>query len=206
MRKHKILLSVVIFFFSMLTFAVAKADSSNPVAMLQSVADNMIAGLRSNQANLHNKPQIVYGLAYKYVVPAADLSEMSKRVLPPHIWNSASNAQRAQFQAAFTKTLIRTYATALTAYSDQTIQFFPIRGNYQGAHSIVVNSQISSSESSPIRVSYQLVHNGARWKLIDLSVEGVSMLESFRAQFSDILSQGNMNQLLQRMNEHNSRG
>lgn len=205
MQKYRMFLNVFILVFGLLSFATANADG-NPAVMLQQVADKMIDGLRSNQATLKTKPQIVYSLAYKYVVPNADLTEMSKRVLPSHIWNSATAAQRKEFQGEFTKTLIRTYATALTSYSDQKIKFYPIRGGYAGAKSIVVNSQIVSSETSPIRVSYQLVNNGGKWKLIDLSVEGVSMLESFRAQFSDILSQGSMNQLLQRMEQHNRRG
>lgn len=203
MRMQKILANVVVIFLSL--FAVVAYAEGSPVAMLQSSADHMIAGLKSNQATIKTKPQIVYNLAYKYIVPNADLAEMSRRVVPPHIWNSATSAQRVQFEAAFTKTLIRTYATALTAYSNQSIKFYPVRGGYAGARSVVVNSQIVSPESSPIRVSYQLINANGRWKLIDLSVEGVSMLESFRAQFSDILSQGNMNQLLQRMHQHNNR-
>lgn len=176
---------------------------SNPTALLKSVADQMIAGLRSNQATLKTKPQIVYNLAYRYVVPHAALNEMARRVLSPTTWNNATPAQRAAFQKEFTLTLIRTYASALTAYRDQTVKFFPVRGSY--GSTVTVDSEIESSESHPIRVSYRLIRAGGSWKLLDLSVEGVSMLESFRSQFADILSQGSMQQLLQRMSDHNRR-
>lgn len=49
------------------------------------------------------------------------------------------------------------------------------------------------------------MRTGNSWRLFDMSVEGVSMLESFRSQFSDILAQGNMQQLLQRLSQHNTR-
>ena len=64
-----------------------------------------------------------------------------------------------------------------------------------------VASEITSQNNSnlSIHMSYRLIKNGAVWRLIDLSVEGVDMLESFRAQFADILSRGNMSQLLQKM-------
>lgn len=192
----------LILFSGFVSLAYAEGD---PVVLLQSVADNMIRSLKENQATLKSKPQIVYNLAYRYVVPNAALTVMSKRVLPPQTWNNASLAQREQFQKQFTTTLIRTYASSLSAYKDQTVRFYPVRGGYQGRNSVTVESEINSSENQPIRVSYRLVRVSGSWKLMDLSVEGVSMLESFRAQYADILSQGSMSQLLQRMSSHNSR-
>lgn len=189
-------------FFILSCFAVV-AYANDPVSMLQSVANNMISGLKANQATLKSKPQIVYSLAYKYVVPNSAISEMAKRVLPPQTWNSATPAQREQFQKQFTTTLIRTYASSLTAYKDQTVRFYPVRGG--SGNTVTVDSDILSSENQPIRVTYRLIRVGGSWKLIDLSVEGVSMLESFRAQYADILSQGSMDQLLQRMSSHNNR-
>lgn len=205
MRTNKLLLTFLIFTLSWFTCMTTYAQSTqgDPVGLLRYIANNMIAGLKTNKATLKSKPQIVYGLAYKYVVPYADLTEMSKRVLPPQIWNSATPAQRVQFQKEFTKTLIRTYASALTSYQDQVITFFPVRGS-QGK-SVAVNSEISGSQGQPIQVSYRLLRVGSVWRLYDMSVEGVSMLDSFREQFSDMLAQGNMQQLLQRLSGHNSR-
>ncbi len=188
-----------------LTAPVNAAGSGDPVALLQSIANNMINSLRQNQATIKSKPQVVYNLAYKYVVPYANMDEMSRRVLPPQVWNNATPAQREQFKKEFTRTLIRTYASALSSYKDQTVKFYPIRGGYEGKNTVEVNGKIESSERPAINVSYRLVKTGGSWQLFDLSVEGVAMLDSFRSQFSDILSQGNMQQLLQRMSSHNTR-
>ena len=207
MKKNNLILLLIIFFmgYISITHAQSAAIQSNPILLLQYIANNMIAGLKANKATLKSKPQIVYRLAYQYVVPYASLSEMSKRVLPPAVWNHATPDERARFQKEFTTTIIRTYASALTSYQDQTIRFFPIRGQYQHAGTVEVMSEIESSESSSVRVSYRLIRMGNVWRLYDMSVEGVSMLESFRAQFSSILSQGNMSQLLQKMAAHNNR-
>lgn len=207
MRINKIILSFLIITFGWLTCIsyTQAASQSDPIGLLQYIADNMIAGLKTNKATLKTKPQVVYQLAYKYVVPYAALPEMAKSVLPPSVWNSSTPAQRQQFQREFTKTLIRTYASALTSYEDQTVRFFPIRGGYQGLSTVEVNSEISGSNSDPIRVSYRLTRVGGAWRLFDLSVEGVSMLESFRSQYSDILSSGSMDELLRRMTQHNVR-
>jgi phospholipid transport system substrate-binding protein len=184
--------------------ATARAASDDPVQLLQGVANQMIQGLKAHQSELKSNPQIAYNLANEYVVPHADLAEMSRRVLPPAVWNGATPAQRAQFQKEFTSTLVRTYASSLTAYQDQTVQFYPIRGGYAGQNLIEVKSQITSpSSNQPITVNYRLIRAGSDWKIVDLSVDGVDMLDSFRAQFADILAQKNMDQLLEQMASHN---
>jgi phospholipid transport system substrate-binding protein len=201
--RNKIILSFFIVLFGWFTSALSYAQG-DPVALLRHVADNMIAGLKAHQATLKTKPETVYSLAYQYVVPFADLTEMSKRVLPPPVWNNASSVQRKAFEKAFTTKVIRTYASALTNYKDQTIKFYPVRGG-TGGNTLEVSSDIMSSQSQPIHVTYRLIRKGSSWKLYDMSVEGVDMLESFRAQFADILSQANIDQLLQRLNGHNKR-
>ena len=185
----------------------ASAPEKDPVQLLQFIADNMIRGLKQNHATLKSNPQIVYNLADRYIIPYADLPIMSQRVVPPTVWNGATPAQREAFQKAFTKTLVRTYASALTAYKDQTIKFFPVRGGVAGKTNIEVSSEIDSQNggSQPINVTYRLIQKNTVWRLIDLSVDGVDMLESFRAQFADILSRGNMEKLLQQMAAHNSK-
>lgn len=185
--------------------SVAYAQGGDPVNLLQHIADNMIQGLKANKATLKTKPGIVYSLARRYVVPYADLAEMSRRVLPRNIWNNASSAERAQFQREFTTLLIRTYASALTAYQDQVVKFYPVRGGYQGRSTVEVASVIQSSSTQSIQVTYRLIRSGGGWKLVDMSVEGVSLIESFRSQFSDILSSGSMRDLLNRLNSHNRR-
>lgn len=205
MIRNKIIFMFMTIALGWMTIAtpVSAAPSGDPVSLLQYIANNMIAGLKSNKATLKSKPGIVYNLAYKYVVPYANLNEMSKRVLPPRIWNSATPEQKQKFQQLFTKTVIRTYASALTNYEDQSIKFYPIRG--AAGNTVEVRSQIVSSQNQPISVTYRLVRTSAGWRLFDMSVEGVSMLGSFRAQFADILSQGNMNSLLNRLSGHTSR-
>jgi len=204
MQITKIINGFFIAMFAMLVCFVSPVQAgSDPVSMLQNIANNMIRELKANKATLKTKPQIVYNLAYRYVIPYADMDEMSKRVLSPAEWNSATPAQRSQFKKQFTRLLIRTYASGLTAYQDQTVEFYPVRGSY--GNTVEVNSEIKSSDTSPISVTYRLIREGGGWRLYDMSVEGVSLIESFRSQFADILSQGNMADLLARMGSHNSR-
>jgi phospholipid transport system substrate-binding protein len=206
MRVNKTIGIVLLMTFAWLasvsTFVLA--GSADPVNLLQSIADNMIRELKANKATLKSKPQIVYKLAYRYVVPHADMPEMSKRVLSPQVWDQATPEQRSRFQKQFTTLLIRTYASALTSYQDQTIKFYPVRGDYQSMSSVEVSSDIVSPSSDPVHVTYRMLRVGGSWELYDMSVEGVSLIESFRSQFADILATGNMEVLLSRMTNHNT--
>jgi phospholipid transport system substrate-binding protein len=204
MKKY--LLSVLSFLcmsLAILTTSVQAAGDS-PIDMLQSVADQMIAGLKQHQTTLTENPSLVYSLATKVIVPHADLNEMSKRVLPPKAWNNATSSQRQQFEKEFTTLLVRTYASALAQYKDETVKFFPIRGGYQGKSNVRVNSQIVRTNGPAISVIYSVVSSSSGWKLYDMTVEGVSMLESFRSQFADQLARGDITSLINVLKEHNS--
>jgi phospholipid transport system substrate-binding protein len=189
---------------ALLMTATPALAGGDPVAELNGIADQLINKLKENKTNLRENPQLVYSLADHIVVPHADISEMSKRVLPPNIWNSASSSQRSRFEAAFTNLLVHTYASALANYNDQTVHFFPVRGGYAGKSTVQVNSKIERPDGPPITVNYRMVLRGSDWKLFDISVEGISMLESFRSQFADQLAQGNIDALITKLTSHNS--
>jgi len=202
-RVHKslslVLIAILFSFFSLTAQAV-----TNPVNELNSIANQLINQLKKNKTAIKENPQLVYSLADSIIVPYADIEEMSRRVLPPSIWNKADSAQRSKFKSAFTSLLVHTYASALANYNDQTIQFYPVRGGYEGKSSVQVMSQIERTDGPSVPVTYRLVLKGSSWRLYDLSVEGISMLESFRSQFADQLTQGNIDALIQRLQEHNS--
>ena len=184
--------------------ATASFAASDPVNELNSIANQLIAKLKENQTTLKDNPSLVYSLANDIVIPHADIDVMAKRVLPPKVWNSATPSQRSRFESAFSTLLVHTYASALANYNDQTIHFFPVRGGYAGKSNVQVNSSIERSDGPSIAVNYRLVWVGSEWKLYDLSVEGVSMLESFRSQFADQLAQGDIEALINKLSSHNS--
>lgn len=182
----------------------ARANDNDPIDMLQSIANRMVDSLKANKATLKSNPGKSYSLAYQIIVPHADIQEMSKRVLPSQVWNNATANQRTKFENEFTKLLVRTYASALSDYENQTIKFLPLRGGHQGKSNISVSSQITRSDGSPLMVSYSLISQSSGWKVYDMTVEGISLLESFRSQFADKLSQGSMDTLIVELEKHNA--
>ncbi|MDR3477584.1 MAG: ABC transporter substrate-binding protein [Gammaproteobacteria bacterium] len=201
MKKGFYLALVTLFASAMMSVSIAASD---PVNMLNSVANQLIAKLKANQTTIKTNPSLVYSFANQIVVPHADIDVMAKKVLPPQIWNGATAEQRSRFKREFTTLLVHTYASALANYTDQTVKFFPIRGGYQGRSTVQVSSEIERPDGPPVSVSYSLLMAGSQWKLYDMSVEGVSMLESFRSQFADQLSRGDMESVIKLLGSHNS--
>jgi phospholipid transport system substrate-binding protein len=191
-------------FLLLLAFGVTAFAQPSPIPMLQSTSDQMIAALQQNKASL-NKPGVVYGLTRRILLPHVDTAGMARSVLGKDVWAGATSAQRQRFTDQFIMLLIRTYSAAFAAYTNEKVQFMPLRGDISGQTFTEAESQIIRQGGPAVSVSYRLVLQKGQWKLYDFSVDGVSMIESFRSQFADQLSQGNLDGLIQQLTQHNAR-
>lgn len=193
MNRIKTAIVLVMMICSMTIFA-----SSSPIPMLKSTSDNIINTLEVNKAALAGNPQIIYSAVKKFLLPQVDVMGMSRSVLGRSAWNKASKSERNAFAKSFTDLVIRTYASPLAQYSNETVKFLPIRGTVDKRF-IRVNSVIIRSNGKNIPLSYSLVSKKGQWKIYDLSVEGVSLLQSFRSQFAQVLQNSDMQSLLSQM-------
>lgn len=181
----------------------AMAANSDPLAMLQETSNQMIETLKQNKTTIKTNPQYVENLARQILIPNVDVATMSKLALGRDAWTKATQAQREQFTQQFVTLLIRTYSTALASYTNQSIQFMPIRGGVQGKTRVQVYSKIIQPGGPAIPVNYSLILRGNAWKVYDMSVDGVSLVQSFKSQFASEIAQGGINGLLNSLKQHN---
>lgn len=194
---------LMVFVMSMACMQMMLAQSS-PIPMLEQSAKGIIATLKENKANLKNNPGIIYKAVETNLLPQVDVIGMSRSVLGRQAWTKASPAERTQFAQAFTQLVIRTYSSPLAKYSDETVQFLPLRGSVDNRF-VRVNSVIVRSEGKNIPLTYSLVSKDGQWKVYDLSVEGVSLLQSFRSQFAQALQNSNVTEVIKTM-QRNQKG
>lgn len=199
MRFLKAIVILTCLFFSSVMAADEAAKS-----MLKQSADNILVVLKQNQGKLKSNPEIIYQAVRQNFLPNVDVAGMSRSVLGRAAWNQATPAQRKQFAHEFTRLVIRTYASPLAEYSGETIRFLPSRAEAKGRFTRV-NSVILRSNGQRIPLSYSLVRKGSQWKVYDLSVEGVSLLQSFRSQFAQALQGSNIAGLILKLQEQNSK-
>ncbi len=173
---------------------------SSPVPMLENSATQIIDTLKKNKSSLKTNHQIVYQAIEHYLLPNVDVNGMSRSVLGRQAWSKATAAEKKDFTQAFTQLVIRTYASPLSEYSGETVTFLPLKGSLDSRF-IRVSSIISRPSGQRIPLSYNLVSKNGEWKIYDLSVEGVSLLQSFRSQFGQVLQNSTMHDLIAQMQQ-----
>jgi phospholipid transport system substrate-binding protein len=219
--KHYFVLGILLI--SNLSFAAdtapnTQSTSSNkvidPVKMLNDSAQETIVQIKQVRAQLKtpdNAPTpfpAVYKIINLYLLPEVDLAAISERTLG-RTFNQATLAEQHHFMEAYKTLLINTYGVVLAQYKDLKVQFFKVRGGYQDLNQVNVNSQFIFTDRDPIKITYTLIldkkDSKIPWKVIDMSVEGVSLLESFKSQFIGEIQKGGMKQLLETLDTHNKK-
>ncbi|WP_342147446.1 ABC transporter substrate-binding protein [Rickettsiella endosymbiont of Aleochara curtula] len=177
---------------------------SSPVELLQNTSNQLISALQRNQATLKTKPQIVYGIVNQILLPHVDVMSMSSKALGREAWLRATPRQKQAFARQFVTLLIRTYSSALAQYTNERVNFLPLRGDYNNQSRVQVNSVIVRESGPSINLSYRMMRVGGQWMLYDFSVDGVSIIESFRSQFVEELQHSGIDGLISKLAEHNN--
>jgi phospholipid transport system substrate-binding protein len=119
-------------------------------------------------------------------------------------WRKATPEQQDRLQEEFKLLLIRTYSGALTQISDQTVEVKPLRGA-SDEKNLVVQTEVKG-KGDPLQLDYRLEKTpgeGAGWKIFDLNVMGIWLVENYRAQFSKEINAGGMDGLIKSLSERN---
>lgn len=177
---------------------------SSPIELLQNTSNQLISDLQRNQATLKTNPQVVYRIVNQILLPHVDVMSMSSKALGRDAWLRATPSQKQAFAQQFVTLLIRTYSSALAQYTNERVNFLPMRGDYNSQSRVQVNSVIVRESGPSINLSYRLIRVGDQWMLYDFSVDGVSIIESFRSQFVGELQSGGIDGLITKLAQHNN--
>ncbi len=188
--------------FGIATQVLAQED---PDLMLKRVTQEMISALKQDDKDLKSNPNKIYPIIERILVPHIDWDAMAHWVVGRNAWSRASDAQRARFSKEFKDLLVRTYASTLRAYNNQTIEYLPIRGGIQGKNRVQVSSLIRENGREPIKVTYRMGKQGDTWLVYDITIEGISLLKGFQSQFAQEIQQKGLDSLSERLHQHNEK-
>jgi phospholipid transport system substrate-binding protein len=160
-------------------------QTDDPQVMLQTLTETTLTILKTNHDTFKADPNKMVQMINQVLLPHVDQVRMAQSVVGRAIWMQASDADQTDFTQAFMRLLVHTYAGALNAYTNQQVEYYPIRGGIQHQTEIEIQSQILPEDGPPIAINYRLNLNNGEWKINDVIVEGVSLLQSFRAQFQN---------------------
>ncbi len=194
------LFMVVQLYFSSL---LAAADIVAPDVMLKQTSDEVIAVIKQKREQLKEDPALVYDLVHEYILPHLDEVTIAKLALGKN-WRTASREQKIEFINEFRNLLIRTYGKSLSEFSDQEINYFPVRLK-EGEQKVVVKSEVLQPGGPSIPVSYRMRIKGDAWKVYDLSIDGVSLVTSYRGTFDQEVRKGGIEGLLKYLKDKNTK-
>ncbi|WP_322995714.1 ABC transporter substrate-binding protein [Castellaniella sp.] len=173
--------------------------NATPDVFLEAVANNMLGAVKASPQALKGEADAIADLVRQYALPYVDMNKTTRLAAGRH-WRQASQAQQDALTQAFTGTLIRTYSGAFTRVTvDTRITLQPFRGD-PNADDAVVRTAVSQPNSAPIGVDYRLEKTPNGWKVYDLNVEGIWLIQNYRNQFSQEISRNGIDGLIKALN------
>ncbi|MBP9721657.1 MAG: ABC transporter substrate-binding protein [Gammaproteobacteria bacterium] len=198
------------YFLVLSSYAANTSCLSEPaVAEVKSAVDEILVVLKQKKAAISKDRKVAYKIIDKYLVPKADFKIMAQLVLTSN-WKKLNDQQKQNFVKEFSRLMIRTYGVAFEAYDDQTVEFHcPVRtlpkiGDVQR---VEISSTIHQNRQPDNIVKFRLVNNANEWKAYDLSVDNVSIVDSYRTVFaSKFRKQKDPDAIIKEMHDKNCTG
>ena len=173
----------------------AQASASIPEVMLDSISKEVIAKLKSEREHVREKPEHLFDVVENVLIPHVDMLNMSRWVLGKH-WRDASPAQQERFVAEFKTLLVRFYVAALlddpneldnliAANEEKPLITFMASNTPDDAKQAMVRSSVNVPNGPAIPVTFRMYRAkpGDEWKVIDVTVDGISLVTNYRSTF-----------------------
>ena len=187
---------------SALLFAAPAYAQDSPDQLVQKVTEEVLATIKSDKQLQAGDKQKALKLAEEKVLPHIDFEEAT-RLAVGRAWSQASPEQRKTLVSEFRKMLVRTYSNAIEGYQGQTMKVLPSRGK-QGGDDATVRAQFIRAGGQPLPLEFQTRKTEKGWKIYDISVEGVSLVLTYRSEFDTVTKQGGIDALIKRLTEKNT--
>jgi phospholipid transport system substrate-binding protein len=186
---------------SMLCFSLPVLAIESPDELVKRTAEDVLTTVKSDADIQAGDQEKIFALAEEKILPNFNFDKVSRLVLGKN-WTKASPEQKTAFQNEFRTLLIRTYATALSKYKNQTIEYKPLR-MAEGADTASVKTAILQPGGQPIAVDYSLEKKADTWKVYDIVIEGVSLVTNYRGQFAQEIRQNGIDSLIKKLGDKN---
>lgn len=214
MRQPQLMKSLLSTLFLSLCLGLSQAafaiPDESPKAILETTATQMIDALNANRDKIKGNPQLTEDLIEKILMPHIDFITASKYVLGPN-WNTASRAQKIEFIKTFRTLLLRFYSSALSEYLnthteklDTSLMTFQDPGKID-SDQVTVRSQVKPKTGKPVPIIYQMLKTHRGWKVFDVSVEGVSVITTYKTSFASEIRQNGLDSLIASLKERNAK-
>jgi phospholipid transport system substrate-binding protein len=178
----------------------ARAADEAPDALIKRVATEVLDAVKADAAIQAGDMAKVMALVDSKIMPTVNFGRMTASAVG-RFWRQATPEQQKQLQDEFKTLLVRTYSGALGQVKDQTLSFRPLRAAPTDTE-VVVRSDVRG-RGEPIQLDYRLEKTDTGWKIYDLNVMGVWLVETYRTQFAAEINAKGIDGLIATLSKRN---
>ena len=171
-----------------------------PDALVMRISTDVIDAVKADKAIQAGDVGRILVLVDEKVMPSVNFRRMTASAVGRH-WRQATPEQQQRLQDEFKVLLVRSYAGAMSKVKDQTVQLKPMRSKPED-DDVVVRTEVRGS-GDPIQLDYRLEKSTGGWKIYDVNVMGVWLVENYRNSFSQEINAGGIDGLIARLAEKN---
>jgi phospholipid transport system substrate-binding protein len=174
-----------------------------PDALVKQVVSDVMQTVKADADIQAGNISKINALVESKILPYVDFGKMTASAVGRN-WSQASPAQQSQITEQFKKLLTFTYSGALSEVRDQTIQYKPFRSD--PADKVVqVNTEVLNTRGGePVQLNYKLEKEADGWKIIDVNVLGVWLVQNYRNTFAQQVTAGGIDGLIKALTDKNN--
>lgn len=181
-----------------LTLPAAAAEA--PDALVKRISSEVLDTIKTDPAIRAGDTSKIMALVDSKIMPNVNFTRMTASAVGRG-WRQATPEQQKQLEAEFKSLLVRTYSGALGEVRDQTLSFKPMRMRPEDTE-VVVRSEVRG-KGEPIQLDYRLEKTGDTWKIYDLNVLGLWLVETYRNQFAQEINANGIDGLIKSLAQRN---
>ena len=175
--------------------AFAQAQDPAPDALAKKVTDEVLAVLRADKDIQAGNTKKLLDLVEAKILPHFNFTRMTRLAVGAP-WRQASGAQQQSLTNEFRTLLVNTYTNAFTQYRDQVIEYRPLKMTPADTEVVVRSLIKQKTGADPIDINYSMEKTDGGWKVYDVIIAGVSLVQNYRSSFNTEIQKSGVDGLI----------
>jgi len=177
------------------------AQELAPDLLVKTITQDVIAVIKQDKDIQSGNTRKIADLVETRILPHFNFARMTQLAMAVN-WRRASPEQQKQLVQEFKTLLVRTYSTALSSYRDQVIEFRPLRARPEDTE-ITVRSEVKQKGAQSVTIDYDMEKTASGWKVFDVKVGGVSLITTYKEDFSSQVREAGIDGLIKLLSVKN---
>ncbi|MEL0035050.1 MAG: ABC transporter substrate-binding protein [Gammaproteobacteria bacterium] len=182
---------------SILLLSSAVLAESNPQVIVQKATEQMMTELRDQRDAISEDKTIVNEIVERVLLPEIASNTIARKVMGKYA-RTATDEQKKRFAAAFKGYMIRFYSNAFAEYTDETVEYLEAP-DFANERRVTIRTKLNLAAGEPVPINYVMQRSRDSWKIIDVVIEGISLVISNRTQFGNSISRDGLDTVIAKL-------